>query len=100
METINGRGAVITGGASGIGLATATELAKRGAKVVLADVEKGALDKAVSQLRADGHEAHGIECDVRSFDAVTAMADRAFDARGEVPIVFNNAGGAVGRPGG
>jgi NAD(P)-dependent dehydrogenase (short-subunit alcohol dehydrogenase family) len=98
MDTIRGRGAVITGGASGIGYATASQLAGRGAKVVLADIEQGALDKAVDQLRSAGHDAHGLVCDVRSLDEVTAMADRAFELLGGVHIVFNNAGVAVGGP--
>ena len=98
METLNGKGAVVTGGASGIGLATARVLGGRGARLVLADVEQAALDVAVEGLRADGIEAHGVVCDVRSLDQVSAMADAAFDALGTVHIVFNNAGIAVGGP--
>ena len=98
MDTLNGKGAVVTGGASGIGLATAKVLASKGAKVVLADIEQGALDRAVADLRADGAEAHGVICDVRSLEAVEALADAAFDALGQVHIVFNNAGIAVGGP--
>ncbi len=98
MDTLNGKGAVVTGGASGIGLATAKVLASKGAKVVLADIEQGALDRAVADLRADGAEAHGVICDVRSLEAVQALADAAFDALGQVHVVFNNAGIAVGGP--
>jgi NAD(P)-dependent dehydrogenase (short-subunit alcohol dehydrogenase family) len=98
MDTLQGKGAVVTGGASGIGLATAQVLASKGAKVVLADIEAGALDTAVDGLRASGAEAHGVVCDVRSLDAVRAMADAAFDAVGAVHVVFNNAGVAVGGP--
>ncbi len=98
MDTLRGKGAVITGGASGIGLATAKVLASKGAKIVLADVEEGALDRAVEGLRADGADAHGVVCDVRSLDAVQAMADAAFSAVGGVHVVFNNAGIAVGGP--
>jgi NAD(P)-dependent dehydrogenase (short-subunit alcohol dehydrogenase family) len=98
METLNGKGAVVTGGASGIGLATAKVLAAKGAKVVLADIEQGALDTAVEGLRASGAEAHGVVCDVRSLEAVQALADASFDALGNVHVVFNNAGIAVGGP--
>jgi NAD(P)-dependent dehydrogenase (short-subunit alcohol dehydrogenase family) len=98
MDTLNGKGAVVTGGASGIGLATAKVLASKGAKVVLADIEQGALDTAVAGLRDSGAEAHGVVCDVRSLEAVQAMADAAFDAVGAVHVVFNNAGIAVGGP--
>jgi NAD(P)-dependent dehydrogenase (short-subunit alcohol dehydrogenase family) len=98
MDTLNGKGAVVTGGASGIGLATAKVLASKGAKVVLADIEQGALDRAVREVQAEGVEAHGVVCDVRSLEAVQAMADAAFDALGKVHVVFNNAGIAVGGP--
>jgi NAD(P)-dependent dehydrogenase (short-subunit alcohol dehydrogenase family) len=98
MDTLNGKGAVVTGGASGIGLATAKVLASKGAKLVLADIEQGALDRAVADLRADGADAHGVVCDVRSLEAVQALADAAFDALGQVHVVFNNAGIAVGGP--
>ena len=94
----SGKGAVITGGASGIGLATAEVLAAKGAKLVLADVEEGALDVAVQRLRDGGADAHGVVCDVRSLDAVKALADAAFSAVGGVHVVFNNAGIAVGGP--
>lgn len=98
MDTLQGKGAVVTGGASGIGLATATVMASKGARLVLADVEGQALDAAVDALRASGADVHGVVCDVRSLAAVEAMADAAFDALGAVHVVFNNAGVAVGGP--
>jgi NAD(P)-dependent dehydrogenase (short-subunit alcohol dehydrogenase family) len=98
VETFEGRGAVITGGASGIGLACAQEFTRRGARVVLADIDQGALDAAVEGLRADGAEAHGVLCDVTKLDAVEHLADESFRLLGEVNLVFNNAGIAYGGP--
>ncbi|ORW06636.1 SDR family NAD(P)-dependent oxidoreductase [Mycobacterium kyorinense] len=98
MDGFEGRGAVITGGASGIGLATARELAGRGAAVVLGDIEQGALDTAVSGLRDEGFDAHGVVCDVRNRDDVGRLAEEAFRLLGGVHVVFNNAGVAVAGP--
>lgn len=92
METFEGRGAVITGGASGIGFASAEEFTRRGARVVLADIDQSALDSAVERLRAGGAEAHGVVCDVTRLEAVEHLADEAFRLLGEVNLVFNNAG--------
>jgi NAD(P)-dependent dehydrogenase (short-subunit alcohol dehydrogenase family) len=98
MDGFEGRGAVITGGASGIGFATATELARRGARVVLADVDKPALEQAVARLQADGVEAHGVMCDVRHLEEMVHLADEAFRLLGRVDIVFSNAGIVVAGP--
>lgn len=98
METYQGRNAVVTGGASGIGFATAREFASRGARIMLTDIDSTALDRAVEEMRADGVEAHGVVCDVRKLDDVNRLADEAFDAFGEVHLVFNNAGIAYAGP--
>jgi NAD(P)-dependent dehydrogenase (short-subunit alcohol dehydrogenase family) len=98
MDTFEGRGAVVTGGASGIGLATATEFARRGARLVLADVDKPALEQAVQRLRAEGFDAHGVTCDVRHLDEVVHLADEAFNLLGQVDILFSNAGIVVAGP--
>jgi NAD(P)-dependent dehydrogenase (short-subunit alcohol dehydrogenase family) len=98
MDDFQGRGAVITGGASGIGLATATEFARRGARIVLADVDKAALKHAVAHLKSEGVEAHGVECDVRHVEEMVHLADEAFRLLGQVDIVFSNAGIVVAGP--
>ncbi|SEH71624.1 NADP-dependent 3-hydroxy acid dehydrogenase YdfG [Mycolicibacterium rutilum] len=98
MDGYEGRSAVITGGASGIGLATAREFARRGARLMLADVNSVTLDAAVAELRDEGADVHGVVCDVRKLDDVTALADQAFGEFGSVHVVFNNAGIAYAGP--
>jgi NAD(P)-dependent dehydrogenase (short-subunit alcohol dehydrogenase family) len=98
MDSVRNKGAVITGGASGIGFATAKNLGARGARIVLADIDASALDAACGELRTTGIEAHGVRCDVSSKADVDALADAAFERLGAVHIVFNNAGVAVGGP--
>jgi NAD(P)-dependent dehydrogenase (short-subunit alcohol dehydrogenase family) len=98
VKGFEGRAIVITGGANGIGFATAKELARRGARVMLGDIDKTALDDAVANLRADGVDAHGVVCDVRKLDSVKNLADEAFRVFGDVHVVFNNAGIAYAGP--
>jgi NAD(P)-dependent dehydrogenase (short-subunit alcohol dehydrogenase family) len=98
VESYEGRATVITGGANGIGFATARQFARQGARVMLADIDQSALDGAVATLRADGVDAHGVRCDVRKLDDVSQLADEAFRVFGEVHVVFNNAGIAYAGP--
>ena len=100
MELLPGQVAVVTGAASGIGLAMAQRFSAEGLKVVLADVEEPALDKAVAGLRERGGEAVGRVTDVSERDSVEALADTAYSAFGAVHVLCNNAGvgsGAEGR---
>lgn len=95
MKDFRGKVAVITGGASGIGLATARALAGKGAKLVLADIEAPRLAEAVSALRDEGADVLAVETDVADKRAVDALADRSWSHFGAVNIVFNNAGVVV-----
>src|SRR6266481_7940887 len=92
MRELSGKTAFITGGASGIGLALGHAFAKAGMKVMLADVETGALEQAVDGLRDVGPEARGIHCDVADAGSVERAAQATIDAFGHVHVVCNNAG--------
>jgi NAD(P)-dependent dehydrogenase (short-subunit alcohol dehydrogenase family) len=95
VDELRDKVAVITGGASGIGFASAAALARERVKLVLADIEGEALGAAVAKLRAGGAEAIGVATDVTSRAAVEALADAAWQHYGRADIVFNNAGVAV-----
>ena len=101
MQTLNGRVAVVTGAASGVGLAMARRFAEEGMKVVLADVEEGALERATEKLAAEGHEEIlGVACDVRFQESVQKLADAALAEFGAVHVLCNNAGVARAPGGG
>jgi len=94
-QRLSGRVAVITGGASGIGAATAEKFVEHGAKVVLGDIQQGPLDEFVARL---GDNAIGLRCDVTNEDDVAALVDLAVSHFGRIDVMFNNAGivGAIG----
>lgn len=100
MRLTEGQVAVVTGAASGIGLAMARRFAAEGLHVVLADVEEGALEKAARELREDGARVHARVVDVSERASVRELADAAYDTFGAVHVLCNNAGvgsGAEGR---
>ncbi|QJD58999.1 SDR family NAD(P)-dependent oxidoreductase [Pseudomonas sp. gcc21] len=92
MSDFNKGVAVITGGGSGLGKALAHAAAKRGMKVVLADVNAKALEQTLNELRAQGAEAIGEVLDVTDAAAVEALAKRSEAHFGPANLVFNNAG--------
>ena len=95
---IAGRVAVVTGAASGIGLALAERFVADGMSVVLADVEKNALEAATARLAAGGARVLGVTCDVGDPAQVARLRDRTVEAFGTVHVLCNNAGVAAGRP--
>jgi NAD(P)-dependent dehydrogenase (short-subunit alcohol dehydrogenase family) len=92
MESIEGKIAVVTGAASGIGRAMARTFGGAGMKVALADIEPGALGETQQQLAADGIEARAFRCDVSQPDDVHKLAEDVRAAFGGVHVVCNNAG--------
>jgi NAD(P)-dependent dehydrogenase (short-subunit alcohol dehydrogenase family) len=93
-----GQVAIVTGAASGIGLSIATALAQAGAKVMLCDIEKGALDAALSTLKSTNADVAGVIADVSLKAEIQAAADATMERFGKVNILVNNAG--VGGGGG
>jgi NAD(P)-dependent dehydrogenase (short-subunit alcohol dehydrogenase family) len=89
-----GRAAVITGGAGGIGLAAAKRFAALGMKICLADLSQEALDQAVEQL--SGATIVTVPTDVSRWEDVQRLKDRAYAAFGEVAVLMNNAGVSAG----
>ncbi len=96
MKHFSGRVAVITGAASGFGKEFALLGASLGMKLVLADVQKEALEATAAELRAKGTEVVAQLCDVRKAEQIEALAKAAMDAFGAVHLVFNNAGVGAG----
>ena len=96
MQNLTGKVAVVTGGASGIGLGMARAFAGAGMKLVLADLDDAARDAAVAAFRAGGTEAVGMRCDVAVHEQVQNLAKLATDTFGAVHVLCNNAG--VGIP--
>lgn len=95
MKDFKDKVAVVTGGASGIGAGLVRQLLAQGAKVVVADVEESALNKAVEEFAAGGGEVSGIKVDVASEESVNALADAVFAKYGACHLLFNNAGVAA-----
>ncbi|MBM4382644.1 MAG: SDR family NAD(P)-dependent oxidoreductase [Deltaproteobacteria bacterium] len=92
MTSIAGKVAFVTGGASGIGLGLAEALAQRGARVVIADIEAAALDRARAQVARGGAEVLALRLDVTDRAAFAAASDAALARFGAVHLLFNNAG--------
>jgi NAD(P)-dependent dehydrogenase (short-subunit alcohol dehydrogenase family) len=96
MQVREGQVAVVTGGASGIGLALARAFVRDGMRVVLADVEEPALDRARNELGSLGGEVQCVVTDVTDPESVEALAATTFETFGACHVLCNNAG--VGAP--
>src|ERR1017187_9884245 len=96
MKNFQGKVAVITGGASGLGRAMADRFAREGMSIVLADVEPSALAKAEAEMKAAGAKVIGVRTDVSKAADVEALAQQTLAAFGAVHLLANNAGVAEG----
>src|SRR5262245_11848760 len=87
MKELRGKVAVVTGAASGIGLALAEKLASEGSKLVLADIDRARLDEIANRLGAIS-----VPTNVSRAADIEALAERAFETHGAVHLLVNNAG--------
>lgn len=92
MSELNGRTAVVTGGASGIGAALSAELGSRGMSVVVADIDGDGARRVAEGLRASGVPALGVRVDVADPESVDALARAGYAEFGSVELLCNNAG--------
>jgi len=92
MGLLDGRIAIVTGSARGLGLAMAERFGAEGARVVLSDIDAAALEEAQHKLTADGLEVSAIPADVTDEAAVAALVQHCADRWGSVDVMVNNAG--------
>jgi NADP-dependent 3-hydroxy acid dehydrogenase YdfG len=95
-KNASGKVAFVTGGASGIGAALATELVDKGAEVWVADRQISQAQELVRRLTSAGGKAHAVEVDVRSFPSFDRAIADAVAQSGQIDFLFNNAGIGVG----
>jgi 3-oxoacyl-[acyl-carrier protein] reductase len=92
MGLLDGRNAIITGSARGLGLAMAERFGEEGARVVLSDINASALDEARSKLAARGFEVTAVTADVTNEESVATLVGHCGDTWGSVDVMVNNAG--------
>jgi citronellol/citronellal dehydrogenase len=93
-----GRTAIVTGGGTGIGRATAVELARTGARVAICGRRPDPLDATRAELEAAGRDVLAVPCDVREPEQVAAFLDAVGERLGDVDVLINNAGGQFAAP--
>ncbi|GLQ92011.1 3-hydroxybutyrate dehydrogenase [Dyella acidisoli] len=98
MVSLDGKVALITGAASGLGKAIAELYAKNGAAVAIADINQQAADAAAAEIKAAGGKAIGIAMDVTNEDAVNAGTDKTVEAFGSLDVLISNAGVQIINP--
>ena len=98
VSIFRGKVAVITGAGSGIGKGLAEELARRGAHVVISDVNAGRIEKAADGITKSGGRVTTATLDVSDYEAVKRMVDVTVAAHGRIDYIFNNAGIAIAGP--
>lgn len=91
-DRLEGRSAIVTGGAKGIGRAIARRLAEEGASVLVVDIDEAELRETVRQIRDGAGRAVGFEADVSRLSDMEAMAQRAVDEFGSIHVLCSNAG--------
>jgi NAD(P)-dependent dehydrogenase (short-subunit alcohol dehydrogenase family) len=99
VKDFQGKVAVITGGASGVGRSLAFALGRRGAKIAIGDVDGNAMEQVGRELASENVEAIVEHCDVTSLASLNALADAATEKLGGLDLVFANAGIGAGETG-
>ena len=92
---LNGKIALVTGAAGGLGKAIAMTLAKEGAKIIIIDIQQQAINDTVSEIKSMGNECSGYVCDISDQFQVKKVVKESVNNWGKIDILVNNAGGAL-----
>jgi NAD(P)-dependent dehydrogenase (short-subunit alcohol dehydrogenase family) len=95
VEHFNNKIVIVTGGASGIGQALCRELGRRGAVVVVADINAEGAERVALDIAAGGGQARAAQVDVTRYEDVQGVVDRTVSHNGQLDFMFNNAGATI-----